>query len=150
MMASSGKPLLKSISSQSLLGIQRKVRKTTKLEPAMQNISTNGVQVHGWQVQSGSGGSSSSGSSGSGGSSSGGSSSAGEAAVEFSCWDFGGQQVFYPTHQFFLTGRAIYVIVVNLLAVDLTSVEYWLQQIELMSNYVSTIVIVGSQFPLCR
>lgn len=34
--------------------------------------------------------------------------------VEFSAWDFGGQEVFYPTHQFFLTGRSVYLVVFSL------------------------------------
>lgn len=41
--------------------------------------------------------------------------------------DFGGQEVFYPTHQFFLTGNAIYVIVFNMASPNWNRVEYWLQ-----------------------
>ena len=34
--------------------------------------------------------------------------------AKISVWDFGGQFVFYSTHQMFLTHRAIYILVFNI------------------------------------
>ncbi|KAH3758484.1 leucinerich repeat kinase [Pelomyxa schiedti] len=47
--------------------------------------------------------------------------------VNFSCWDFGGQDSFLPTHQFFLTGRALYLVFFDLLNPDSHRTEYWLR-----------------------
>ena len=45
-------------------------------------------------------------------------------------WDFGGQEVFYPTHQFFLTLRAIYLIVFRLDdAKFISNLDYWVHVI---------------------
>ena len=37
-----------------------------------------------------------------------------EDHAEISVWDFGGQFVFYTTHQMFLSSRAIYILVNNM------------------------------------
>lgn len=34
--------------------------------------------------------------------------------ITFRAWDFGGQEVYYTTHQFFLTKHAIYLVVFDL------------------------------------
>ena len=44
-------------------------------------------------------------------------------------YDFGGQLVFYPTHQFFLTARSMYLVVFNVTNEDLHNVRYWIKQI---------------------
>eukprot|EP01087_Luapelamoeba_hula_P024976 TRINITY_DN9696_c0_g1_i1.p1 TRINITY_DN9696_c0_g1~~TRINITY_DN9696_c0_g1_i1.p1 ORF type:complete len:1325 (+),score=299.28 TRINITY_DN9696_c0_g1_i1:269-4243(+) len=50
--------------------------------------------------------------------------------INFSCWDFAGQEVYYATHSFFLSDRAIYLVVFNLLLPEETNqIEYWLQSI---------------------
>lgn len=48
----------------------------------------------------------------------------------FSTWDFGGQQVFYPTHQLFLTSRSIYICVFDLCDVNLSRLDYWIKQVK--------------------
>lgn len=37
-----------------------------------------------------------------------------EVIAEISFWDFGGQIVFYSTHQTFLTPRAVYIVVIDI------------------------------------
>ncbi|KAH3756512.1 leucinerich repeat kinase [Pelomyxa schiedti] len=63
--------------------------------------------------------------------------------VIFNCWDFGGQAVFLPTHQvfsvlnvlstnyvkFFLTGRALYLVLFDTANPNSHRIEYWLRQI---------------------
>jgi hypothetical protein len=41
-------------------------------------------------------------------------------------------QVYYATHNFFLSHRAVYLIVFNGIAPDVQSVEYWLQSVTRM------------------
>lgn len=64
--------------------------------------------------------------------------------IIFNCWDFAGQAIFYPTHQFFLSGRSVYVITFNLLEPNPTKIEYWLHQIDIISAYLSYVIIVGT------
>jgi internalin A len=47
-------------------------------------------------------------------------------------WDFGGQEVYHATHQFFLTRRSLYVLVADDRKED-TDFNYWLQVVELLS-----------------
>lgn len=43
--------------------------------------------------------------------------------ITFTVWDFGGQEVFYPTHQLFLSSRSIYVVMFRLTKVNLPRLE---------------------------
>ncbi len=56
--------------------------------------------------------------------------------LELQCYDFGGQLVFYPTHQFFLTAHSIYLLVFNLVDSDLIPIHYWLHQATCTLNLV--------------
>src|SRR6185437_5559517 len=70
---------------------------------------------------------------------------AGDEEVTFVAYDFGGQQVFYPTHQFFLTSNALYVVVFSLAALDHGRVEYWLRNIRSRTgNQGCPTVLVGT------
>eukprot|EP01105_Mastigella_eilhardi_P017879 TRINITY_DN4121_c0_g1_i1.p1 TRINITY_DN4121_c0_g1~~TRINITY_DN4121_c0_g1_i1.p1 ORF type:complete len:1814 (+),score=437.08 TRINITY_DN4121_c0_g1_i1:50-5443(+) len=67
--------------------------------------------------------------------------------ITFSAWDFGGQAVFLPTHQFFLTGRALYLVLFNLVDPDLHRIEYWLRQIAktVKSPPTPPVILVGTR-----
>lgn len=53
-----------------------------------------------------------------------------QRTVHLSCWDFGGQEVYYPTHQFFLSACSVYVLVWSFLFPDeLSRIEFWLDSI---------------------
>ena len=67
-----------------------------------------------------------------------------EKFINFSCWDFAGQEVYYATHSFFLSQRAIYILVFNLLEPEETNqIEYWLQSINSRTEN-SPIIMVGT------
>jgi GTPase SAR1 family protein len=70
--------------------------------------------------------------------------------IVFSAWDFGGQEVFYPTHQFFLTEKSIYVVVFRFGdESSLKSVAYWLRTIETLVGFATArVVIVGTHADL--
>jgi internalin A len=55
-------------------------------------------------------------------------------------WDFGGQEIYHTTHQFFLTKRSLYVLVVDTRKED-TDFYYWLNVVELLSNSSPLIII---------
>lgn len=48
-------------------------------------------------------------------------------------WDFGGQEIYHATHQFFLTKRSLYILVTDVRKQD-TDFNYWLQLIELLAG----------------
>jgi internalin A len=58
-------------------------------------------------------------------------------------WDFGGQEIYHSTHQFFLTKRSVYVLVTDERKED-TDFEYWLEVVNLLSEG-SPLVIVQNR-----
>ena len=59
-------------------------------------------------------------------------------------WDFGGQEIYHATHQFFLTKRSLYLFVwVARADDDLTSFDYWLNVIKLLSDNSPVIVVMN-------
>jgi len=59
-------------------------------------------------------------------------------------WDFGGQEIYHATHQFFLTKRSLYLFVWDARTDDnLTSFDYWLNVIKLLSDNSPVIVVLN-------
>ncbi|AFY40133.1 small GTP-binding protein [[Leptolyngbya] sp. PCC 7376] len=58
-------------------------------------------------------------------------------------WDFGGQEIYHATHQFFLTQRSLYILVTDERKED-TDFDYWLNIIELLGKD-SPIVVAQNQ-----
>ena len=54
--------------------------------------------------------------------------------IEFDIWDFGGQEIFYPTHQFFLSNTAVYLIVFRFDKFLESRIEYWLNTVKWITN----------------
>ena len=55
-------------------------------------------------------------------------------------WDFGGQEIYHATHQFFLTKRSLYLLVADTRAEN-TDFYYWLKIVELLSDSSPILVI---------
>jgi internalin A len=55
-------------------------------------------------------------------------------------WDFGGQAIYHTTHQFFLTKRSLYTLVVDTRKED-TDFYYWLNVVELLSDNSPLLII---------
>ena len=65
--------------------------------------------------------------------------------IKLNIWDFGGQEIQHSTHQFFLTTRSLYLLVVDARKGDqLSNIEYWLKLIESFAGD-SPITIVINQ-----
>jgi len=48
--------------------------------------------------------------------------------IRLNIWDFGGQEIMHATHQFFLTKRSLYLLVLDArLTQEKNHVEYWLK-----------------------
>lgn len=55
-------------------------------------------------------------------------------------WDFGGQEIYHTTHQFFLTKRSLYVLVADTRKED-TDFFYWLNIVELLSDSSPVLIV---------
>ncbi|WP_417504797.1 COR domain-containing protein [Marinomonas gallaica] len=55
-------------------------------------------------------------------------------------WDFGGQEIQYATHKFFLTERAVYVVVADNRA-QKTNFDYWLRIINFLGKKDSKVIV---------
>ncbi|MCP4352817.1 MAG: leucine-rich repeat protein [Desulfobacterales bacterium] len=55
-------------------------------------------------------------------------------------WDFGGQEIYHSTHQFFLTKRSMYALVADTRKED-TDFYYWLNVVELLSDNSPMLII---------
>ncbi len=67
-----------------------------------------------------------------------------EGELRLNLWDFGGQEVYHATHTFFLTQRAVYIVVVDARANDgQNNVEYWLQMARSFGGDAPVLVVVN-------
>jgi GTPase SAR1 family protein len=68
-----------------------------------------------------------------------------EEEIKLNVWDFGGQEIYHATHQFFLTKRSVYLLVWNARkSQDFEHIYYWLHTIEAFGED-SPIVLVLSK-----
>lgn len=64
--------------------------------------------------------------------------------VTANLWDFGGQEIYYSTHQFFLTRRSIYIFVWEPRRDENeTDFEYWLNTIKLLGQESLVLVVMN-------
>ena len=55
-------------------------------------------------------------------------------------WDFGGQEIYHATHQFFLTKRSLYILMADTRKED-TDFYYWLNAVELLSDNSPLLIV---------
>ena len=68
-----------------------------------------------------------------------------DSSVRINIWDFGGQEIMHATHQFFLTKRSLYLLVLDArLTQEENRVEYWLKIIQSFGGE-SPVLIVGNK-----
>lgn len=64
--------------------------------------------------------------------------------VKINFWDFGGQEIYHSTHQFFLTKRSLYLFVWEARKEEESrSFDYWLNIIKLLSDDSPVIVVMN-------
>ena len=69
----------------------------------------------------------------------------GAGDIKLNVWDFGGQEIMHATHQFFLTKRSIYIIVIDARqGEEQNRIEYWLKLIQSFSDR-SPVIIVSNK-----
>jgi internalin A len=68
-----------------------------------------------------------------------------EENVRVNVWDFGGQEIMHATHQFFLTKRALYLMVLSCRQDEVQNrIEYWLKIIQSFGGD-SPVIVVGNK-----
>ncbi len=68
-----------------------------------------------------------------------------ESKIQLNIWDFGGQEIMHATHQFFLTKRSLYLLILDSrTSQEDNRVEYWLKIIQSFGGE-SPILIVGNK-----
>jgi internalin A len=64
--------------------------------------------------------------------------------IRLNIWDFGGQEIQHSTHQFFLTTRSLYLLVVDARKGDqISNIEYWLKLIGSFGGDSPILVVVN-------
>lgn len=56
-------------------------------------------------------------------------------------WDFGGQEIMHATHQFFLTKRSVYLLVIDSRKDE--KAEYWLRHIKIFGDAAPVIIVIN-------
>jgi internalin A len=65
--------------------------------------------------------------------------------IKMNIWDFGGQEIYHATHQFFLTTRSLYLLVLdNRNNEQQNRISYWLKVIETFAGD-SPVIMVGNK-----
>jgi GTPase SAR1 family protein len=65
-----------------------------------------------------------------------------EQSLMLNTWDFGGQDIYRATHQFFLTKRSLYLVVWNArLGVEQGRLDYWLSTIRVLAPDVPVLLV---------
>ena len=68
-----------------------------------------------------------------------------EGAVQVNIWDFGGQEIMHSTHQFFLTERSLYLVVLDCRqGEEENGLEYWLKLVDSFGGK-SPVLIIGNK-----
>ena len=68
----------------------------------------------------------------------------GKSKIKLNIWDFGGQEIYHATHQFFLTKRSVYILVWNARKTkDYDSIYYWLHTIEAFGEDSPKILVMS-------
>ncbi len=80
---------------------------------------THGIRIMPWYIESGS------------------------RRIKVNIWDFGGQEIMHATHQFFLSKRSLYVLVLDGRKDERT--EYWLRYIESFGGNSPVLIVLNKQ-----
>jgi internalin A len=66
-------------------------------------------------------------------------------SIKLNTWDFGGQEIMHATHQFFLTKRSVYLLVLDSRVGEVENrIEYWLKIIQSFGGD-SPVIVVGNK-----
>lgn len=68
----------------------------------------------------------------------------GQVPIAINIWDFGGQEIMHATHQFFLTERSLYLLVIDARqGEDEGRLEYWLSLINSFADHAPVLIVIN-------
>ena len=106
---------------QGSVGKTSLVKRLLKDEFDLHEEKTEGIEIEEWQV------------------------TVDDQKIRLNVWDFGGQEIMHATHQFFLTKRSLYLLVLDArLGDEENRIEYWLKIIKSFGGD-SPVIIVGNK-----
>ena len=70
--------------------------------------------------------------------------------LRINVWDFGGQDIQYYAHQFFLTGSSLYALVTNERIQDSQHLSYWLNIVEMLGKKSPVLIIQNKDGGYCK
>ena len=106
---------------QGSVGKTSLVKRLLKDEFDLHEEKTEGIEIEEWQV------------------------AVDDQNIRLNVWDFGGQEIMHATHQFFLTKRSLYLLVLDARLGDgENQIEYWLKIIKSFGGD-SPVIIVGNK-----
>lgn len=66
------------------------------------------------------------------------------APINLNVWDFGGQEIYHATHQFFLTHRSLYLVVIEARKDEAANrLDYWLRHVQSFAGDAPIILVVN-------
>jgi small GTP-binding protein len=64
--------------------------------------------------------------------------------IRLNIWDFGGQEIMHATHQFFLTKRSLYIVMIDARQGEtIGKLDYWLQTVQKFSDNSPTLLVIN-------
>jgi len=113
------------IIGQGSVGKTSIVKRITKNNFQAGELKTEGISINNWQVEN--------------------LIDVEKPKIQLNLWDFGGQEIMHATHQFFLTKRSLYLLVLDSrLTQEENRVEYWLKIIQSFGGE-SPVLLVGNK-----
>jgi len=92
-----------------------------------EQTQTEGISIKGWKVNAPDGS---------------------DTQITLNVWDFGGQEIYHATHQFFLTGRSVYLLVWDTRKEEeYGRLDHWLRKIEAFGSD-SPIILVHNKWEI--
>ena len=67
-----------------------------------------------------------------------------DSEFRINIWDFGGQEIYHATHQFFLTQRSLYILVADARE-QKTDFDYWLHAVKTLSDSSPLLIVVNEK-----
>jgi len=99
------------------------IKRLTENEYADDLTSTEGIDIHTWNVSA---------------------PDSEKTQMTLNIWDFGGQEIYHATHQFFLTQRSLYILVWDARQEEeYGRIDYWLNSIETFADDSPILIVMN-------